>query len=528
MTAEASLEWKYLPVTGILVDQKSNKVIWELKSEDSKWPKDLFTVSISQQKDFMSDPELGWNWHKSWNLPEINYTINFKNNDTTIKDFKDGILEVQMFVIKKGLIANQYISLGLRGNTKLALFEPSITFSGLKFGTTSYNNKYSKFNFIFVLSYSRKEEVLILDSQISSDVFVDSRNRTGHNNRDISQEMFLDLFPPSIIDQIYYKRENDKQNQKFNQIDKSLQGFINYYTSANIRNKIRHPLFMVMKFPKCVRLFFNSNFIKKSESVLMQVLSHLNQVKQQMSQSKEMKLLVKVENSNQNTLKKALDIIKQLENNYYEICTQRASIPEDAVEITDIYYLTREYKRKYQHFIDHSEGKQQNEKANTSKSQKSIMKQAQKNADSIAFQDECLNNPLIQINTDSIQPIQKQICQISQKNKRNLDKQSKNIQVNKEEQVKEEKDQENNLQGQQEKKVIQKDKNKSCQLSVDPNLLNNQFQHPEILNQLSNPLYCNMYNYAFNQFFQCYHNNQQYGNFNLAYPYYYHQYHPKE
>ena len=76
MAAEGSLEWKYMPVTGVLVDQKSNKVIWELKSEDSKWPKDLFTVSISQSKEFMSDPELGWNWHKSWNLPDINYTLN--------------------------------------------------------------------------------------------------------------------------------------------------------------------------------------------------------------------------------------------------------------------------------------------------------------------------------------------------------------------------------------------------------------------------------------------------------------------
>ncbi|CAK60163.1 unnamed protein product (macronuclear) [Paramecium tetraurelia] len=527
MAAEGSLEWKYMPVTGVLVDQKSNKVIWELKSEDSQWPKDLFTVSISQSKEFMSDPELGWNWHKSWNLPDINYTLNFKKDDTTMRDFRGGILEVQIFVIKRGLITNQYISLGLRGNTKLALFEPSITFSGLKFATTSYNNKYSKFNFIFVLSYSRKEEVLILDSQISSDVFVDSRNRTGHNSRDISQEMFLDLFPPQFIDQIFYKRENAKQNSKFSQIDKSLQGFINYYTSPNIRNKIKHPLFMVMKFPKCVKLFFGANFIKKSESVLMQVLSHLSQVKQQLSQSNEMKLLIKVENSNQNTLKKALDIIKQLENNYYEIYTQRANIPSDAVEITDIYSLTREYKRKYQHFIDHAEGKKQNENFNGSKPQNAKLKQTQKGLDQVVFQDDPKQH-LIQVTADRMQPLSGQIRQISKKIQLNHQQHSQENQGNQAEQVKDEKEQENHAQNLLEKQVVQKDKIMKQGAAMNPNLSNNQFQAPEIFNQFSNLQYCNAYQQDYNQFLQCYHSNQQYGNFNLMYPYYYHQYQPKE
>ncbi|CAD8114922.1 unnamed protein product [Paramecium sonneborni] len=526
MASEDSLEWKYIPVNGILVDQKSNQVILELKSEDSKWPKDLFTVSISQQKEFMSDPELGWNWHKSWNLPDINYTINFKNNDTTMKEFRGGILEVQMFVIKKGLIANQYISLGLRGNAKLALFEPSITFSGLKFGTTSYNNKYSKFNFIFVLSYSKNDEVQILDSQISSDVFVDSRNRTDNKNKEISQEIFLDLFPPSLIDQIFYKRENDKQNSQFNKIDNSLQGFVNYYTSANIRNKIKHPLFMAMKFPKCIRLFINSNFIKKQESILMQVLSHLNQVKQQLSQSKEIKLLVKIENSNQKILKKALDIIKQLENNYYEIYTERTNFPSNTIEITDIYSLIKEYKRKYQQFIDHTEENKQIQNINSSKTQKSKLKQIQKNENQTSFHNDS-NYSLI----DSIQPISGQISQISQNNQANLDEQNKNIQINNQQQVKEEKDNEYQPSDQQENKVVQKNKNQSSKSYVDPNSLNNQFQSHEIFNQYSTSLYYNLNqqnHYNYNQFIQYYHNNQKFGNFNLFYPYYYHQYQPKK
>lgn len=34
-------------------------------------------------------------------------------------------------------------------------------------------------------------------------------------------------------------------------------GLINYFSAPNIRNKIRHPLFLALKFFECVKIFYN-------------------------------------------------------------------------------------------------------------------------------------------------------------------------------------------------------------------------------------------------------------------------------
>ncbi|CAD8092388.1 unnamed protein product [Paramecium primaurelia] len=151
-----------------------------------------------------------------------------------------------------------------------------------------------------------------------------------------------------------------------------------------------------------------------------------------------MKLLIIIENSNQNTLKKVLDIIKQLENNYYEICIQRSNIPSNSVEITDISSLTSECKRKYKRFINRAKNQKYYENPNTSKTQKNKLKQTQKNH-------QILQN-------------QGQINLISQNKQLNQDDE----QINKENQVKKERDLEMNQQKVQEKNIISKVKYFNC------------------------------------------------------------------
>lgn len=47
---------------------------------------------------------------------------------------------MEIFVTKKDHEPSTFISLGLMGNTELVLVSQSVTFSGLKFKTTSYKN----------------------------------------------------------------------------------------------------------------------------------------------------------------------------------------------------------------------------------------------------------------------------------------------------------------------------------------------------------------------------------------------------
>jgi hypothetical protein len=44
------------------------------------------------------------------------------------------------------------------------------------------------------------------------------------------------------------KRETKNKTNSISTIDDSIAGLINYYTASNIRNKIKHPLFLALKF----------------------------------------------------------------------------------------------------------------------------------------------------------------------------------------------------------------------------------------------------------------------------------------
>ena len=48
-------------------------------------------------------------------------------------------------------------------------------------------------------------------------------------------------------------------------IGNNLEGLISYYTAANIRNKIKHPFFISIRFSDCCSLYFNSDKIKETE-----------------------------------------------------------------------------------------------------------------------------------------------------------------------------------------------------------------------------------------------------------------------
>jgi hypothetical protein len=60
---------------------------------------------------------------------------------------------------------------------------------------------------------------------------------------------------------MFIKRENKKKNDLEIQILNEFEGLFNYLTAPNIRHKVKHPLFLCIKFSKCVKLYFNNNVV---------------------------------------------------------------------------------------------------------------------------------------------------------------------------------------------------------------------------------------------------------------------------
>ena len=61
-----------------------------------------------------------------------------------------------------------------------------------------------------------------------------------------------------------------KKKMKFNStghgiITNNLEGLISYYTAANIRNKIKHPFFIALRFSECCSLYYNKEKITETE-----------------------------------------------------------------------------------------------------------------------------------------------------------------------------------------------------------------------------------------------------------------------
>lgn len=67
----------------------------------------------------------------------------------------------------------------------------------------------------------------------------------------------MEPFLPENLDKIFIKRENKKKNDTEIKIINDSEGLFNYLTAPNIRHKVKHPLFLALKFSSCVQLFVN-------------------------------------------------------------------------------------------------------------------------------------------------------------------------------------------------------------------------------------------------------------------------------
>ena len=76
---------------------------------------------------------------------------------------------------------------------------------------------------------------------------------------------FYDLFHPEIFTKTMIKRKKKDAESVHQEIDNDIAGFTNYFTAPNIRNKVKHPLFLAYRFSSCVMLFFNQDHFPVGE-----------------------------------------------------------------------------------------------------------------------------------------------------------------------------------------------------------------------------------------------------------------------
>ena len=74
---------------------------------------------------------------------------------------------------------------------------------------------------------------------------------------------FVQPFPPESLNKEFIKRENKKKSDLEININDDKEGLFNYLTAPNIRHKVKHPLFMAIKFSVSCQLYYNNTLIEE-------------------------------------------------------------------------------------------------------------------------------------------------------------------------------------------------------------------------------------------------------------------------
>lgn len=109
---------------------------------------------------------------------------------------------------------------------------------------------------MIVLFYSPvNNDNIVLNSMISPEIYVDSRKFARFHHIPVHQPSFTELFSNELLYSIITKRETKNKFVKMINIENSIIGFINYFTALNIRNKIKHPIFLALRFSSLIKIF---------------------------------------------------------------------------------------------------------------------------------------------------------------------------------------------------------------------------------------------------------------------------------
>ena len=170
-------------------------------------------------------------------------------------------------------------SCGLNGETLQPLVHGQCTFSSLSFKTTSYNLKGKHLHLLASLLVPAEDAyggaMAVLASFISPPIRVESRKRQpkvqsqliavtgvggGADGRADATALTLTPFPPEVLErrlEKVEKAEAGSRKQLRCVIDNSMEGLRAYLSAVNIRNKCKHPLFLILRFDACVGLFYD-------------------------------------------------------------------------------------------------------------------------------------------------------------------------------------------------------------------------------------------------------------------------------
>jgi hypothetical protein len=202
----------------------------------------------------------GWAWHKNHQLPRLNVTCSSARPEGAIL----------LSAVTVDVLTHAAHDAGLEGGTLQPLVNGACSFSSLTFKTTSYNLKGKPIHLMASLLLREGERLCVAASLLSPPLLVDARKRQSKEEKSSKAESGssgpaqpraqgqargLLPFAPALLER---KLEKVDRESARHEIDNSLDGLRAYLSALNIRNKCKHPLFLVLRFNSCVGLWYDT------------------------------------------------------------------------------------------------------------------------------------------------------------------------------------------------------------------------------------------------------------------------------
>lgn len=240
-----------------------------------------YGLNVTLSRDLAWDnAKRSWRWHKTWRVPDCLVTA----DPQALSGIGD--LEAHLSVVCQGERPHQLEDAGIQSLDRsqpfatLQLVDARCRFSRLRLvGTTS---TFGGRLFHFVVSVVRRDgdRVTALASVISTAFAVYSRKNADKKRKAVDREAMMAgrwsegysflPFEPKELDRKFIKKATNSEGILVEkEITNSWEGLLAYFQAPNIRFKIRHPLFLAIRFSKVLVILRDAlRFPQESEEAL--------------------------------------------------------------------------------------------------------------------------------------------------------------------------------------------------------------------------------------------------------------------
>lgn len=266
--------WRAISLT--IVKQDGTKVLQCRADTDNQ-----YDLNVQLSRDLAWDAnKRSWRWHKTWRVPDCLVTADVN----ALHGIAD--LEAHLSVVCQAELPHHLEDAGVQSldrthqTATLQLVDGRCRFSRLRLVATTSTFGGRMFHFVVSIVKREGDSVTALASVISTAFAVYSRKNADKKRKAIDREAMIAgrwsegysfvPFEPKELDRTFIKKTTNAEGVLVEEeITNSWEGLLAYFQAPNIRFKIRHPLFLAIRFSNVLVILRDAfRFPQESEEAL--------------------------------------------------------------------------------------------------------------------------------------------------------------------------------------------------------------------------------------------------------------------